>query len=91
MENTADEAVAVKELISPSKRIILVRSAFHMYGAKRLFEKEGFEVIAYKLDYKTAGENVRTIMDLLHIAGNLAMTEGGIMEIIVRLFYLFKN
>jgi uncharacterized SAM-binding protein YcdF (DUF218 family) len=54
VENTADEAVAVKELISPSKRIILVISAYHMYRAKRLFEKVGFEVIAYKVDYKTA-------------------------------------
>jgi len=40
VENTAEEAVAVKELISPSKRIILVTSAFHMYRAKKLFEKE---------------------------------------------------
>lgn len=52
VENTADEAVAVKELISPSKRIILVTSAYHMYRAKRLFEKQGFEVISYKVDYK---------------------------------------
>jgi hypothetical protein len=28
-----------KELISPSKRIILVTSAYHMYTAKRFFEK----------------------------------------------------
>jgi uncharacterized SAM-binding protein YcdF (DUF218 family) len=42
VENTADEAVAVKALISPSKRIILVTSTFHMYRAKRLFEKQGF-------------------------------------------------
>jgi uncharacterized SAM-binding protein YcdF (DUF218 family) len=42
VENTADEAVAVKELISPSKRIILVTSVFYMYRAKRLFEKQGF-------------------------------------------------
>ena len=83
MENTADEAVAVKELISPSKRIILVTSAFHMYRAKRLFEKDGFEVIANKIDYMTAGENVTTIMDFLPSAGNLAMTEGGIREIIL--------
>jgi hypothetical protein len=34
VENTADEAVAVKEIISPSKRIILVTSAYHMYGAR---------------------------------------------------------
>ena len=65
MENTADKAVAVKELISPSKRIILVTLAFHMYRAKRLFEKEGFEVIAYKVDYKTAGINITTIMEFL--------------------------
>ena len=35
VENTADEAVAVKELISPSKRIILVTSAFHMYRVEK--------------------------------------------------------
>jgi uncharacterized SAM-binding protein YcdF (DUF218 family) len=62
-----------------------------MYRAKRLFEKEGFEVIVYKVDYKTAGKNVNTIMDFLPSAGNLAMTETGIREIIGRLFYLFKN
>jgi uncharacterized SAM-binding protein YcdF (DUF218 family) len=33
VENTAYEAVAVKELISQSKRIILVTSAYHMYRA----------------------------------------------------------
>ena len=45
VENTAEEAVSFKELISPSKRIILVTSAYHMYRAKSLFEKQGFEVI----------------------------------------------
>ena len=90
VENTADEAVAVKELISPSKRIILVTSAFHMYRAKRLFEKEGFEVIAYKVDYKTAGNSKVTVMDFLPSAGNLAMTESGMREIIGRLYYFIK-
>ena len=52
VENTADEAVAVKELISPSRRIILVTSAYHMYRAKRLFEKQGFIVIPCKVDYE---------------------------------------
>ena len=91
VENTADEAVAVKELISPSKKIILVTSAFHMYRAKKLFEKQGFEVIAYKVDYKAAGNSTVTVMDFLPSAGNLAMTETGMREIIGRLFYLFKN
>ena len=91
VENTADEAVAVTQLISPSKRIILVTSAYHMYRAKKLFEKQGFEVVPYKVDYKTAGESVITVMDFLPSAGNLEMTETGIREIIGRLFYLVKN
>ena len=31
VENTADEAVAIKELISSNKKILLVTSAYHMY------------------------------------------------------------
>ena len=50
VENTADEAVAVKELISPSRKIILVTSAYHMYRAKKAFEREGFKIIPYKVD-----------------------------------------
>jgi len=91
VENTADEAVAVKELISPSKRIILVTSAFHMYRAKRLFEKQGFEVIPYKVDYKTSRKTVTTFMEFLPSAINLELVEIGIREIIGRLFYLVKN
>jgi uncharacterized SAM-binding protein YcdF (DUF218 family) len=91
VENTADEAVAVKELIRPSKRIILVTSAYHMHRAQRLFEKQGFIVISYKVDYKTAGESAITVIDFLPSAKNLGMTEIGIREIIGRLFYLFKN
>ena len=91
MENTAEEAVAVKELISSSKRIILVTSAYHMYRAKRLFEKQGFQVVPYKVDYKTAGENAITVMDFLTSAGNLGMTETGIREITGRIFYLIKD
>ena len=91
VENTADEAVAVKELISPSKKIILVTSAYHMYRAKRLFEKQGFEVIAYKVDYKVAGNSKVTLMDLLPSAINLELTETGIRELIGRLFYLVKG
>ena len=91
VENTADEAVAVKELISPSKRIILVTSAFHMYRAKKLFEKQGFEVIPYKIDYKISGNNELAFMDFLPSAINLQLTETGAREIIGRLFYLIKD
>jgi uncharacterized SAM-binding protein YcdF (DUF218 family) len=88
VENTADEAVAVKELISPNKKIILVTSAYHMYRAKRLFERQGFEVIPYRLDFKVAGKSRLTILDFLPSADNIQLTETGIREIIGRLFYL---
>ena len=91
VENTADEAVAVKELISPSKKIILVTSAYHMYRAKRLFEKQGFIVIPYKVDYKAAGESAITVIHFLPSTGNLEKTETGIREVIGRLYYLVKT
>jgi uncharacterized SAM-binding protein YcdF (DUF218 family) len=91
VENTADEAVAVKELISPSRRIILVTSAYHMYRAKKLFEIQGFEVISCKLDYKSERNAKMTIIDFLASADYLKTTETGIREIIGILFYLVKN
>ena len=91
VENTADEAVAVKELIYPSKRIILVTSAYHMYRSKRLFEKQGFIVIPYKVDYRTAGKRAITVMDFLPSAWNLELSETGIREIFGRIFYLVKD
>jgi uncharacterized SAM-binding protein YcdF (DUF218 family) len=91
VENTADEAVAVKELINPSKRIILVTSAFHMYRAKRLFEKQGIEVIPYKVDYKVGRNEEIVIMDFLPDTESIKLTETGIREIIGRLFYVLKN
>ena len=91
VENTADEAVAVKELISPSKRIIFVTTAYHMYRATRLFEKQGFIVIPYKVDYKSGKNAEITIIDFLPSADNLQTTETAVREIIGSLFYLVKD
>ena len=91
VENTANEAVAVSALISPSKRIILVTSAYHMYRAERLFEKQGFIVIPYKVDYKASRNNTLMIIDFLPSTGNIELSETGIREVIGRLFYLVKG
>ena len=91
VENTAEEAVAVKELISPSKRIILITSAFHMYRAQRIFEKQGFEVIPYKVDFKVSVDNQVTLIDFLPSAINLESMEIGIREIIGRIYYIIKG
>ncbi len=63
MENTSDEAVAVKEIISKSKRIILVTPAYHMYRAKRLFENQEFKVVTYKIGYKIGSNLIKTYMN----------------------------
>ena len=91
VENTANEAVAVKELIGSNKKIILVTSAYHMYRAKKLFEKQGFIVNPYRVDYKTSRNNELVVMDFLPNAGSLEQTETGTREIIGRIFYLVKN
>jgi len=91
VENTADEAVAVRDLISPIEKIILVTSAFHMHRARELFEKQGIEVIPYKVDYKTSANNQVTFMGFLPSAANLEITEIGIREIIGRIYYIIKG
>ena len=91
VENTANEAVAVKELVSPSKRIILVTSAYHIYRAKRLFEKQGFEVIPCKVDYKSARNKEITTIDYFPSIENIKITETGIIEIVGSCYYLFKS
>jgi uncharacterized SAM-binding protein YcdF (DUF218 family) len=41
-----------------------------MSRAWKLFDKQGFNVIPYKVDYKTSKDSNLTIMDSLPIAGN---------------------
>ena len=54
--NTAEEAVAVRTLMPrPQNRVLLVTSAYHMQRARRLFERQGFEVLAFPVDFKTRG------------------------------------
>ncbi len=89
--NTAEEAKAVKELISPSKKIILVTSAYHMYRAKKLFEREEFRVVSYNVDYKAGRNNKIVVMDFLPDAHCLEQTETGCREILGRIFYIIKN
>ena len=91
VENTADEAKAVRELIGSEKKIILVTSAFHMYRAKKLFEKQGFNVVPYNVDFKTSRFKELKIMDFLPSAENLKDTEIGIRELIGRIFYFIKD
>ena len=87
VQNTKQEASAVKELIKSNKSIILVTSAFHMLRAKKLFENEGINVIPYKVDFSGHNNKLITIIDFLPTAENLAKTEKGLRELLGRSFY----
>jgi uncharacterized SAM-binding protein YcdF (DUF218 family) len=91
VKNTEEEAAAVKELLNKSKRIILVTSGYHMYRAKKLFEKQGFIVTPYLVDFKTKRNSSITIIDFLPSAGNLELVETGSREIIGRFYYFIKD
>ena len=59
--NTAEEAIAIRQLLQPSKssdtstRILLVTSAFHMRRAQRLFERQGLVVLPFPVDFQARG------------------------------------
>lgn len=86
--NTYDESVAVLELLGKNKNIILVTSAFHMKRAKDLFEKKGFNVTAFKVDYKTSPIVKLNFIYFLPNAHSLSISEIGFRELLGRLYYV---
>ena len=85
--NTFEESEAVHELLGENKSIILVTSAFHMKRAKKIFQQKGFNVTAYKVDYKTAPTVKVNFINLIPSASSLYKTEIGFREILVRFYY----
>ena len=85
--NTFEESVAVQELLGENNSIILVTSAFHMKRAKKLFERRGFNVTAYKVDYKTSPAPELNSISVIPSANSLLKTEIAFREILGRLYY----
>ena len=56
VSNTAEESVAVKDLMAERQlnKIILVTSSFHMPRAKLLFDQAGVETYPYPTDFKAS-------------------------------------
>ena len=93
--NTVEEAKAIrkllnKEILSNQKKIILVTSAFHMKRAKKVFEKEGIEVIPYPVDFKSE-KSFSSILNnpikWMPSSYHLKESSIAIREIIGRIFY----
>ena len=90
--NTAAEAVATRKLLkSKIKNIILVTSAFHMYRAKTQFEKAGFNVQEYRVDYKSKLNKEISFIDFLPTAESLNLIEIGVKDLLGRVYYYLKE
>ncbi len=92
--NTLQEAQELRKLFNKknflSNKIILVTSAFHMKRAKTLFEREGFKVFEFPVDFKTKCSTKRIIYSfncLLPTADSLKNSSDAIREIVGRIVY----
>ena len=86
VKNTYEESVAVLKLIPKNTSIILVTSTFHMKRSKYLFEKQGFNITPFPVDFKISSSNF-TFLDLIPSVGSLQKTSIFIRENIGRLYY----
>ena len=91
VENTAEEAEAVAQLISANgiKRIVLITSSFHMPRAKLLFDKQGIDSEPYAIDYAATGQALNWLSFLPNASG-FSKASQGIREYIGRLYYKLK-
>ena len=86
VKNTYEESLAVTKIIPNNSSIILVTSAFHMQRSKYLFEKQGFDVIPYPVDFKSSNTKI-SIMSFLPKIDAFYKTSIFIRENIGRLYY----
>ena len=85
-QNTFEESIALSELLPKASSILLVTSAFHMHRSRYLFEKQGFEVIPFPVDFRSS--NAKTsILSFFPSVGSLGKTSLFIRENIGRIYY----
>ena len=91
VSNTAEESLAVKELMAEYglTKIILVTSSFHLPRAKLLFDKAGVDTYPYPTDFKAASRDV-TWLHFIPSADAFRDTSNGIREYIGRFYYWLK-
>ena len=92
VRNTAEEATAVRSLLSgASPRVLLVTSAFHMRRAQRLFERQGITVLPFPVDFKAraswGGSVMRDPLMWMPTAGGLDDSSRALRELLGRVVY----
>ena len=87
VENTDQEAKAIKKLLSEDKlTVILVTSAFHMPRAQLVFEAAGINVVPFPVDFQK-GLSKNTFMSFMPSATALGETCFFVGEMMGRIYY----
>ena len=86
VKNTYEESVAVTKLIPKNSSIILVTSAFHMHRSKYLFERQGFRVTPFAVDFRISNAKI-SIFSFLPTENAISKTSLFIRENLGRLYY----
>jgi uncharacterized SAM-binding protein YcdF (DUF218 family) len=89
VQNTEQEAKAIKEILTEDAKIILVTSAFHMPRAEKVFKAANINVIPFPVDFQSSKLKT-TIMDFIPSAVSLFDTSHFVREMIGRLYYNLK-
>ena len=86
VKNTYEESIAVTKLVPSKSSIVLVTSAFHMQRSKYLFEKQGFDVTPFPVDFKSSNSKF-SFLEFMPSIGALNKTSIFIRENLGRLYY----
>ena len=90
VENTDQEAKAIKKLLSDDKsKVLLVTSAFHMPRAQKVFEAAGINVVPFPVDFQKRLSKI-TFMSFMPSADSLSGTSFFVREMIGRVYYNLK-
>ena len=90
VENTDQEAKAIKKLLSKDKpKVLLVTSAFHMPRAQIVFEAAGMNVVPFPVDFQKELSKI-TFMSFVPSANALSGTSFFVREMIGRAYYNLK-
>jgi uncharacterized SAM-binding protein YcdF (DUF218 family) len=91
VENTADEAAAVAELMKRHgwKRVILVTTGWHMPRSAEQFKKAGVEGALFPVDFRFDASRAIGAIDFVPRGEAWQQTETALRECYGRLFYRF--
>jgi len=89
VHNTEQEVMEIKKMIPIDSKLTLVTSAVHMTRAKMLFEKSGFQIIAFPIKFHLGHK--ATPMSFIPSASALHRSSKIFREFQGRLFYWLKH